>query len=497
MKASLQLRLGQQLTMTPQLQQAIRMLQLSTTDLQQEIQEALDSNPMLESDDGQNDDGQHGDEQKGGLIDLSGPEPESQEALWSESLPYEMPVDSTWNEIYSSLPSAGDDYDLQTPTVESLQDHLEWQLDMMPIGDRERLLGLAIIEAVNPDGYLTCSLDDLLDALQPQLGGLVMAEIKAVQQCIQQFDPVGCASVDLRDCLLAQLYLLPPSTPHFNNAEKLITCHLELLGTRDYARILRRTKWREGQLRDALALIRQFNPRPGSAIDQGETQYVVPDLSVRKINERWTVELNSESLPKLRINNNYASLVQRVNNSRDNVFMKNHLFEARWFLKNLQSRNETLMKVTCEIIASQQAFLEHGDEAMKPLVLADIAAAVGMHESTISRVTTQKYLHTPRGVYELKYFFSSHVATAEGGECSSTAIRAQIRKLIAAEPPRKPLSDNKIAALLSHQGIQVARRTIAKYRETMKIPPSNERKQFGNNSQKSYNRIPEINNICR
>jgi len=482
MKPSLHLRLGQQLTMTPQLQQAIRMLQLSTTDLQQEIQEALDSNPMLESDDGQDGDGM-----EAGLIDLSAPEPEPREAQWPESMPDQLPVvDSAWDEVYSSLPPVGDDYDLQAPSVESLQDHLEWQLDMMPMGDRERLIGLAIIEAVNPDGYLTCSLDDLFDALQPQLDGLVMAEIRAVQQCIQQFDPVGCASVDLRQCLLLQLHLLPPSTPHFNNAEKLITCHLELLGTRDYARILRRAKWCEGQLRDALALIRQCNPRPGSAIDQGEAQYVVPDLSVRKINACWTVELNPEALPKLRINNNYASLVQRANNSRDNVFMKNHLFEARWFLKNLQSRNETLMKVACEIIANQQAFLEQGDEAMKPLVLADIADAVGMHESTISRVTTQKYLHTPRGVYELKYFFSSRVSTAEGGECSSTAIRARIRKLIAGEPARKPLSDNKIAALLSQQGIQVARRTIAKYREAMKIPPSNERKQFGSSSQKSY-----------
>ncbi len=469
MKQSLHLKLGQQLTMTPQLQQAIRMLQLSTVDLQQEIQEALYSNPMLESDDGQ------GEEGDGGLIDLSVPEPS------------ERSMNSAWDEHYGSLPAGSDDYEPQSSSVESLQDHLEWQLDLMAVGDRQRLIGLAIIEAVNPDGYLTCSLDELFSTLQTQLDGLTMVEITALQQCIQQFDPVGCASADLRQCLLAQLRQLSPTIQHYNNAEKLIGSHLELLGSHDYARILRRTKWHEGQLRDALTLIRQLNPRPGSAIGQGESQYVVPDLSVRKVNGCWTVELNSEALPKLRINNNYASLVQRANNSRDNVFMKDHLLQARWFLKNLQSRNETLMKVTGEIIVRQQGFLEQGDEAMKPLVLADIAEAVGMHESTISRVTTQKYLHTPRGVYELKYFFSSHVATAEGGECSSTAIRAQIRKLIAAEPQRKPLSDNKIAALLSGQGIQVARRTIAKYREAMKIPPSNERKELANVTRKAHN----------
>lgn len=490
MKLSLHIKLGQQLTMTPQLQQAIRMLQLSTMDLQQEIQEALDSNPMLESDDGDISD------EEAGLIDLSAPEPEPQEmAEWSESIPDDLPVDSVWDDVYSSLP-ASDDYDplARSALVESLQDHLEWQLDMMPMGDRERLIGLAIIVAVNPDGYLTCSLDDLLAALQSQLEALSMAEVCAMQHCIQQFDPVGCASADLRECLLVQLHLLPPATPHRNNAEELITSHLELLGNRDYARILRRTKWHEGQLSDALALIRQFNPRPGSAIDQGEAQYVVPDLSVRKVNECWTVELNQEALPKLRINNSYASLVQRANNSRDNVFMKNHLHEARWFLKNLHSRNETLMKVTCEIIASQQAFLEQGEEAMKPLTLADIASAVGMHESTISRVTTQKYLYTPRGVYELKYFFCSHVPTDKGGECSSTAIRAHIRKLIASEPARKPLSDSKIADLLSQQGIRVARRTVAKYREAMKIPPSNARKQCGNGGQMPHSKALLIDN---
>ncbi|WP_422449971.1 MULTISPECIES: RNA polymerase factor sigma-54 [unclassified Endozoicomonas] len=485
MKPSLQLKMGQQLTMTPQLQQAIRLLQLSTLDLQQEIQEALESNPMLESDDSQTEDTASSTEGREELVDLSekASEPEPQEmAEWSDSIPNELPVDSAWDDVYSSLPasSGDDDYDplAKSSAVESLQDHLEWQLDMVPMSDRDRLIGLAIIEAVNPDGYLTCTLDDLFVSLQSQLDDLEIEEIHVLQHRVQQFDPVGCGSVDLRECLLVQLRQLPPSTPHFNNAEKLLTRYLESLGTRDYASIMRHAKLKEDQLREALSLIQSFHPKPGSTIDQTEAEYVVPDISVRKIRERWTVELNSDALPKLRINNNYASMVQRANNSRDNVFMKNHLQEARWFLKNLQSRNETLMKVASQIITYQQEFLEKGDEAMKPLVLADIAEAVGMHESTISRVTTQKYMHTPRGVYELKYFFSSHVSTTEGGECSSTAIRAHIRKLIAEETPRKPLSDNKIAAILGDQGIKVARRTIAKYRESMNIPPSNERKQL-------------------
>ncbi len=483
MKPTLQLKMGQQLAMTPQLQQAIRLLQLSTLDLQQEIQEALESNPMLESDDSQNDPAPESPKEE--LVDLSEAtrEPEPQEmAEWAESIPNELPVDSGWDEVYSSLPakSGDDDYDPlgKSSTVDSLQDHLEWQLDMVPMSDRDRLIGLAIIEAVNPEGYLTCPPQELFTALQPQLDGLEIEEINVLQHRIQQFDPVGCASISLQECLLVQLKQLPSSTPHWQNAEKLINNFLEALGTRDYARIMRRGKFKEEQLRNALQLIRTFNPKPGNAIDQSEAEYVVPDISVRKIKERWTVELNSEALPKLRINNNYASMVKRANNSRDNVFMKNHLQEARWFLKNLQSRNETLMKVASQIIDYQQDFLEKGDEAMKPLVLADIADAVGMHESTISRVTTQKYMHTPRGVYELKYFFSSHVSTAEGGECSSTAIRAHIRKLIAEESPRKPLSDNKIATILKDQGIEVARRTIAKYRESMNFPPSNERKQL-------------------
>ena len=494
MKPSLQLKMGQQLTMTPQLQQAIRLLQLSTLDLQQEIQEALESNPMLESEDAildqegrdreasKNSEG----EQLVDLNDQSTPvKSEEQDPEWADSIPNELPVDSGWDEVYSSLPapsSSDDEFDplSRSRTTESLQEYLQWQLNLTPTTDTDRILGLALIESTNPDGYLSNSLEDIYQSLQedPALEELEPDELRVMQRRIQQFDPVGCGSENLKECLSVQLTQLPAKTPFIHEAQKLIDNHLEALGSRDYTQIMRRTRMKEHQLKEALALIQSLNPRPGSEIDQAEPEYITPDISVRKIKERWVVELNSESLPRLRINNSYASMVQRANSSRDNQFMKNQLQEARWFLKNLQSRNETLLKVATKIVDFQQDFLEHGDEAMKPLVLADIAEAVDMHESTISRVTTQKYMHTPRGVYELKYFFSSHVSTDSGGECSSTAIRALIKKLVQDENPGKPLSDNKIAGLLGDQGIKVARRTIAKYRESMHIPPSNERKRL-------------------
>ena len=494
MKPSLQLKIGQQLTMTPQLQQAIRLLQLSTLDLQHEIQEALESNPMLESEETlqeQESQKQESTEQNEGEqpVDLnvqsSEPSANNDEPEWSENIPTDLPVDSGWDDIYSSLPaSSGSDEEFdplaRSRQSESLQEYLQWQLNLTPTTDTDRILGLALIEATNPDGYLTNSLDDIVQSLATDSAfqELEFDELKVMQRRLQRFDPVGCCSEDLRDCLLVQLSQLSDKTPFIHEAKKLIDEHLDALGSRDYAQIMRRTRMKEHQLKEALELIQSLNPKPGSEVDQSEPEYITPDISVRKIKEQWVVHLNSDSLPKLRINNNYASMVQRANTSRDNQFMKNQLQEARWFLKNLQSRNETLLKVATKIVDFQQGFLEHGDEAMKPLVLADIAEAVEMHESTISRVTTQKYMHTPRGVYELKYFFSSHVSTDSGGECSSTAIRALIRKLVQDENPRKPLSDNKIAGQLGEQGIKVARRTIAKYRESMHIPPSNERKRL-------------------
>jgi RNA polymerase sigma-54 factor len=286
------------------------------------------------------------------------------------------------------------------------------------------------------------------------------------------------AARDLPECLLIQLNQLPRETPWISQARLVASHYLNLLGNRDYAQLLRRSRLKEEELKHVIQLIQSLSPRPGEMLIHSEPEYIVPDVVVKKSNGRWRVELNSDVAPKLRVNSSYAALIKRADSSTDNTYLKDQLQEAKWFIKSLQSRNETLLKVASKIVAHQQGFLDYGEEAMKPLILHDIAQAVEMHESTISRVTTQKYMHTPRGIFELKYFFSSHVSTSSGGECSSTAIRAIIKKLVAAENPKKPLSDSKIADVLKEQGINVARRTIAKYREAMLIPPSNERKRL-------------------
>lgn len=518
MKLSLQLKLGQQLTMTPQLQQAIRLLQLSTLDLQQEIHEALETNPMLEVD--ENDDGypsgagstdhdgpgsdeanstrqQNEAEESRTAAAETGSEPSARDdsddsSKWEDSIPADLSVDTSWDDIYQSSYSTGlpagdadgeySDFESRNSVGETLQDHLNWQLNLTPMSDTDHAIAVNIIDSIDANGMLTASVEHLYESLADELD-IEEDEVLAVLHRIQQFDPVGVGYRDLSECLLIQLAQVPAddATDAVRHARLLARDHLALLGSRDYGQIMRKMRIREPALRDAIALIEGLNPRPGADISPSQTDYVVPDVFVRKDPEsgRWRVELNAETAPRLRINPDYAALVKRADNSRDNGYLKDNLQEARWFLKSLQSRNETLLKVATRIVEHQQDFLEHGEEAMKPLVLHDIAEAVEMHESTISRVTTQKYMHTPRGVFELKYFFSSHVSTASGGEASSTAIRALIRKLVAAENTRKPLSDSKIADLLKEQGINVARRTIAKYRESMNIPPSNERKKLG------------------
>ena len=496
MKQSLQLKLGQQLVMTPQLQQAIKLLQLSTLDLQQEIQEALDTNPMLEVQDGADGDiAESSDESsspESGESNENLPE-ESFDAMpgdadgdsFDQNIPDELPVDTQWEDVYQSPISSGSgpapdsdfDLDARNSSSESLNDHLLWQLNLTRLSDTDRVIALAIIDATDDNGRLTSSIEDIWESLSTELD-IDEDEAVAVLHRLQQFDPPGVCTHDLRECLLVQLQQLAPETPYLAEAKLLINRYMNLLGNRDYAQLMRRSKIRESELKEALALIQSLTPNPGQSIGADNTEYVVPDVFVSKKNGSWVVELNPDIAPKLRINEGYAGLVKRADNSSDNTYMRDSLQEARWFLKSLQSRNETLMKVATRIVEHQRGFLEYGEEAMKPLVLHDIAEAVEMHESTISRVTTQKYMHTPRGIFELKYFFSSHVNTASGGECSSTAIRALIKKMIAAENPRKPLSDSKITDLLAEQGIKVARRTIAKYRESLVIPPSNERKRL-------------------
>ena len=488
MKPSLQLKFSQQLTMTPQLQQAIKLLQLSTLDLQQEIQEALDANPLLEVEDTFNEkteslDTGSTDTTVASTNEASGDNMTSSDALESNNVSDELPLDSTWDEYYSAssapapMSSTNDDEMVyQGETTENIQDHLLWQADLTPFSDVDRAIALAIIDSIDESGYLTVSSEEILEAIDDE--NIELDEVECVLKRIQMFDPIGSGSRNPQECLLVQLRQFSDDVPYLNEAKSIITEYSDLLANKDYRTLMRKSHLKEEQLREVMLLLQTLNPRPGSALITKEPEYVIPDVSVSKKNGRWAVELNPDSLPKLNINQHYASLSKSAKNTSDSQFVKSHMQEAKWFIKSLESRNETLMKVANCIVQQQMGFFEHGPEMMKPMVLNDVAEMVDMHESTISRVTTQKYMHTPRGIYELKYFFSSHVATDSGGECSSTAIRALIKKLVAAENTAKPLSDSKIAELLADQGIKVARRTIAKYRESLSIPPSNQRKSL-------------------
>jgi RNA polymerase sigma-54 factor len=504
MKQSIQLRLGQHLTMTPQLQQAIRLLQLSSMELQTEIQETIEANPMLEMNEGTEEDFREYNDSDNppGAADADAvhdhnaaeisdkdtqPGQDNRDTeidMQQTEIPDDLPVDTIWDDIYDGGPAhaASSEYsdrevEIHDTNSQTLQEHLLWQIQMAPLTERDKMIAEGIIDSVNDDGYLISSLEDIHDSLDNN-DEILMEEVESVLCFVQHLDPPGVGAKEPGECLLIQLKQLDPEIPHIDTAVRLVSEHMDLLASHDYKQLLRRMKLDENTLQKTIDLIRSLNPRPGSSISNPRIEYIAPDVYVKKIKGKWVVELNPGSSPRLRINSFYASLIKRADNSEDNVYLKSHLQEAKWFIKSLQSRNETLLKVSKSIVKRQQAFLEHGEVAMKALILHDIAEEVDMHESTVSRVTTRKYMHTPRGIFELKYFFSSHVSTASGGECSSTAIRALIKKFIEAENPRKPLSDNKIALLLAGQGINVARRTVAKYREAMKLPPSNERKRL-------------------
>ncbi|NRN28466.1 RNA polymerase factor sigma-54 [Photorhabdus heterorhabditis] len=478
MKQSLQLRLSQQLAITPQLQQAIRLLQLSTLELQQEIQQALEMNPLLEQD-----------EEYQEIGSQESPDNETEamdtlDALQQKDMPDELPLDASWDEIYTAGTPSGtrNDYSAdelplyQGETTQTLQDYLMWQAELTPFTETDAAIATSIIDAIDDTGYLTVPLEDILASIGDKQ--LTLAEVETVLKRVQHFDPIGVAARDLKDCLLIQLSMFPPETPYLQEAKLIVCEHLELLGHRDFRNLIRLSRLKEDTLKEVINLIQSLEPRPGLAVNTGESQYVIPDVLVRKESEYWQVELNADNTPRLRINQHYAELGQHTRNESDCQFIRNNLQEAKWLIKSLESRNDTLLKVTRCIVEQQQEFFEHGEEHMKPMVLADIAFQVDMHESTISRVTTQKFLHSPRGIFELKYFFSSHVNTESGGEASSTAIRALVKKLVAAENPAKPLSDSKLTSMLTDQGIVVARRTVAKYRESLSIPPSNQRKRL-------------------
>lgn len=479
MKQSLQLRVSQQLAMTPQLQQAIRLLQLSTLELQQEIQLALETNPLLEQE-------ELGSETDSidSLATTDSSELDTKDALENNDMPEELPLDADWDEIYTAGTPSGtsNDYSFdelpvyQGETTQTLQDYLIWQSDLTPFTDTDRAIATAIIDSIDDSGYLTTTISDIHDGIDnPEIS---LEEVIAVLKRIQHFDPLGVAAQDLKECLLIQLSLYPKETEGLQEAKLIITNHIDLLANRDFRQLGKLTRLKEDALKTAIDLILALNPKPGQSINTGESEYVIPDVLVKKIAGHWQVELNTDSIPKLSINNHYASMANSSASDDDTQYIRSHLQDAKWLIKSLESRHETLLKVATCIVEQQQEFFELGEEHMKPMILADIAYQVDMHESTISRVTTQKFLHSPRGIFELKYFFSSHVSTDTGGEASSTAIRALVKKLVAAENPAKPLSDSKLTSMLAEQGIQVARRTVAKYRESLSIPPSNQRKQL-------------------
>ncbi len=475
MKQSLQLRISQNLTMTPQLQQAIKLLQLSTLDLQQEIQQALESNMMLEVD-----------EETVAVQEETKPQNENE--ITSEGsqtdLPDELPVDSSWEDVFENtqpIASAAPEtleFETQHSKSETLLDHLLQQLELISISERDRAIAITIIDSVNEDGYLSESIDNIFQGLLAQVEDLELDEVQGVLHRVQNFDPVGVAAIDLADCLMIQLQQLPKTVPYRSEAIDIVRRHLDLLATHDQARLMRRLGLTEFQLREVVALIRTLDPKPGTSIQSVESDYIVPDVFVANHKGVWQVNLNPDIAPKLRVNSTYSKMIKRADSSNDNVNMKEHLQEARWFIKSLHSRNDTLLRVAKSIVEKQEEFLVHGAIAMKPMVLRDIAEQLELHESTISRVTTQKYMHTPNGIVEFKYFFSSHVSTEEGGECSATAIRAFIKELVGNENQAKPLSDSKMSELLKEKGINIARRTIAKYRESISIPSSSQRKRL-------------------
>ena len=499
MKPSLQLKLGQHLTMTPQLQQAIRLLQLSTLELQSEVQQALEENPMLEQDEenfdtspaAENDSlpsdkqGTASDNDNDSAAENEDPHLDMEN---NQEMPDELAVDANWEDTYdittATAPVSQSNYDVSNDFLENqsieentLSEHLIWQLKNSQFSDNDLIIAIAIIDAINDDGYLTETVEQIFDSLKDELD-IEIDEVEAVLHRVQRFDPVGIAARNLRECLLLQLEPFDPKTPGLADVKNIIEHHLDLLGAHDYARLQKKTRRDEQQLHDLILFIQALNPKPGDAISKNNAQYVIPDIFVRKVNGQWLASLNPEASPRLKINTIYENHLKNAGRGKNTSYLRNSLQEARWFLKSLQSRSDTLQRVGDAIVKRQRLFLDYGDEGMKPMVLRDIAEELEMHESTISRVTTNKYMHTPRGVFEFKFFFSSHVGTADGGECSATAIRSMVKKLIESENPKKPMSDNKISSLLVKEGINVARRTVAKYRESMLIPPSNERKRL-------------------
>jgi RNA polymerase sigma-54 factor len=477
MKHSLQLRLSQHLTLTPQLQQSIRLLQLSTLELNQELERILQENPMLERDDD--------------IRELPVAAAESLTRVTEASPATESPAPETAGSDVETAefsaadegPAAphrddGDDGEYQQIAEEAptLRLHLLAQLSLTNLSGRDLKLVTLLIDSLDDDGYLTQSLEELAAILPPELG-VELDELQIALKHLQNLEPAGVGARNLSECLALQLAAMPADTPHRSEALDTARNHLEALAARDFSRLRKLLRCDDSVLRAVQKLITGLNPRPGRSFSTEETRYVVPDVIVKKVKGVWVAALNPEAMPRLRINRMYAEILQRNRNAGAQQ-LSTQLQEAKWLIKNVQQRFETILRVSQAIVDRQRHFFEHGEVAMRPLVLREIAEALDLHESTVSRVTTQKFMHTPRGIFELKYFFGSHVTTEAGGAASSTAIRALIKQLVSAENARKPLSDGQISEILSQQGIMVARRTVAKYRESMQILPVNLRKSI-------------------
>ncbi len=445
--------------MTPQLQQAIRLLQLPVLDLNAQIQEALEENIMLEMED-------LPDAPQTSAETTAEVETIRAEDTW-QAQSAERIQDGGWNGEGRPITEFADE------SGQTLREHLLWQLEMEHFSPRQIVIGEAIVDSINDDGYLTADLEEIAASLDSE-SEITGDEIKETLEKVQRLDPVGVGARTISECIILQLQQLDASTPGLPLAIELAKSHLDLIASREHGELRRTLRTSEEDLHDALALVKSCNPKPGLAVSPAAAEYVIPDVFVRKIDNRWQVEISPTGVPRLSVNQQYARLLR---GSGDHAVLRSQLQEARWLIRSLEIRNETLMKVATSIVTRQTEFLEHGDESMKPMVLRDVADEIGMHESTISRVTTNKYMHTPRGVFEFKYFFSSHLSTIDGEDQSSTSVRAKIRKLIGAENPAKPLSDSKIAKMLAEEGISVARRTVAKYRESMNIASSSDRRQ--------------------
>ena len=480
MKLSVGLKVANSLSLTPQLQQAIRLLQLSSLELEQEIQLQLDSNPLLEKV-----------EEQSNLESLSTSEVEHDQKdltneLNADHLPDDLPVDTDWDDVYTHQPTSlgAAEYEEREDNRQghlSLQQHLIEQVNLLHFSKIDKLIAHCIIDSLDDKGFLEVQISEITTSVQHLLQSMGYEEeieddeVLVVLKHIQRLEPIGVGSRNLAECLMVQLDNLPASTLCRNDAIKLLQ-HYELLITNELPRLIKQTGLNPDQLRCAVDLLKTLKPHPGQEFEDRESDYQVPDVVVLKKNDCWQVMLNPDAMPKLRVNSFYANMIRRADQSDDNQYLRNQMLEAKNFIKSIDERHKTLLKVATCIVEHQKAFLEIGAEGMKPLVLRDIAEEVELHESTVSRVTTNKYMLTPRGLFELKYFFSSHVGTTSGGEASSTAIRAKIKKLISEENIRKPLSDNAIANMLKEEGIDVARRTVAKYRESLHIPSSSERK---------------------